>query len=182
MTHTRAVTILAEATPERLRVFAASLAQRVWLPESRRLRWGEGAPPPSLGARPGSTTGRSEMQGSAQRGAGTRLRDATVKPIVRRVARPPILCASPASHLQSGPCSSLRRAPWGCDRGGACESRKSARSHPATGSHPSKKRLEPAPPCAGRFVGRLADILDIGCVVLRASVNSNPRRARASSC
>ena len=26
---------------------------------------------------------------------------------------------------------------------------------PAAGSHPSKKRLEPAPPCAGHFVGRL---------------------------
>jgi hypothetical protein len=32
------------------------------------------------------------------------------------------------------------------------------------------------------FVGRLADILDIGCVVLRASVNSNSRRTRASLC
>jgi hypothetical protein len=44
------------------------------------------------------------------------------------------------------------------------------------------KRLEPAPPCAGRFVGRLADIRDIGCVVLRAIVNSNSRRVRASFC
>ena len=26
---------------------------------------------------------------------------------------------------------------------------------PAPGSHPSKRRLEPAPPCAGHFVGRL---------------------------
>ena len=32
------------------------------------------------------------------------------------------------------------------------------------------------------FVGRLADILDIGCVVLRAIVNSNSRRTCASFC
>jgi hypothetical protein len=32
------------------------------------------------------------------------------------------------------------------------------------------------------IVGRLADILDIGCVVLRAIVNSNSRRVRASFC
>ena len=30
-----------------------------------------------------------------------------------------------------------------------------ARSCPAPGSHPSMERLEPAPPCAGHFVGRL---------------------------
>ena len=33
-----------------------------------------------------------------------------------------------------------------------------ARSCPAPGSHPSRKRLEPAPPYAGRFVARLANI------------------------
>jgi hypothetical protein len=32
------------------------------------------------------------------------------------------------------------------------------------------------------FVGRLADILDIGCVLLRAIVNSNSRRTCASFC
>jgi hypothetical protein len=35
---------------------------------------------------------------------------------------------------------------------------------------------------AAGFVGRLADIRDIGCVVLRAIVNSNSRRVRASFC
>ena len=30
-----------------------------------------------------------------------------------------------------------------------------ARLCPAPGSHPSRERLEPAPPCAGHFVGRL---------------------------
>jgi hypothetical protein len=38
------------------------------------------------------------------------------------------------------------------------------------------KRLQPAPPYAGRFVGRLAGILDIGCVALRAIDNSSLRR------
>ena len=42
---------------------------------------------------------------------------------------------------------------------------------PAAGSHPSKKRLEPAPPCAGRFVGRLDHIRDMLCATLRVSTN-----------
>ena len=35
---------------------------------------------------------------------------------------------------------------------------------------------------AAGFVGRLADILDIGCVALRAIDDSNSRRVRASFC
>ena len=42
---------------------------------------------------------------------------------------------------------------------------------PAAGSHPSKKRLEPAPPCAGHFVDRLDHIRDMACTVLRVSTN-----------
>ena len=38
----------------------------------------------------------------------------------------------------------------------ACVPRMIARPCPAPGSHPTMKPLEPAPPCAGHFVGRLA--------------------------
>jgi hypothetical protein len=53
---------------------------------------------------------------------------------------------------------------------------------------PPKRRARIAPAArsaagiAAGFVGRLADIRDIGCVVLRAIVNSNSRRVRPSFC
>ena len=53
---------------------------------------------------------------------------------------------------------------------------------PAPGSHPSKKRLEPAPPCAGRFVARLANTASIGCTSLRAIDDSGSHRTRVSLC
>ena len=46
-----------------------------------------------------------------------------------------------------------------------------ARSCPAPGSHPGGKRLEPAPPCAGRFVGLVAHIRDMRRLVLRATTD-----------
>ena len=46
-----------------------------------------------------------------------------------------------------------------------------ARYCPAAGSHPSIERLEPAPPRAGHFVGRLDHIRDMACTVLRVSAN-----------
>jgi hypothetical protein len=122
---------------------------------------------------------RNAKQGSAQRGVGTRLRDATVKPIVRRVVLMPILRASTGLHPRRGPCSALRRARLrGCDRKGPRESRGWARLRPATGSHPITKRLEPVPPSAGHFVGLLVDIRDIDCAVLRARTVARSRGPR----
>ena len=58
-------------------------------------------------------------------------------------------------------------APWGCDRTGAKPVPRIRRAmRPAAGSHPSMKRLEPAPPYAGHFVGRVAHIGDMSCAVL----------------
>ncbi len=93
---------------------------------------------------------RSVEQGSAQRGAGTRLRDATVKPIIGRVTLTPILCAFSGSHPK-GTCSSLRRARL---RDATAEAQSQSRVFgalyvPTAGSHPSIERLEPAPPSAG---------------------------------
>jgi hypothetical protein len=62
----------------------------------------------------------AKIADAPERGAGTRLRDATVQARVR-TAHPALYC-------------------------------------PAPGSHPSMERLEPAPPCAGRFVAQLANI------------------------
>ena len=46
-------------------------------------------------------------------------------------------------------------------------SRVMARYCLAPGSHPSAQRLEPAPPCARHFVGRLGHIRDMTCIALR---------------
>ncbi len=46
-----------------------------------------------------------------------------------------------------------------------------ARQCPAPGSHPSAAHLEPAPPCAGRFVGLVAHIRDMRLLVLRATTD-----------
>ena len=43
--------------------------------------------------------------------------------------------------------------------------REMARLCPASGSHPSPAGLEPAPPCAGRFVGLVDHIRDMACRV-----------------
>ena len=100
------------------------------------------------GLRPKSATRRSVEQGSAQRGAGTRLRDATVEPIVGASSN-----ADPTrvSGVRSprGPSSALRRARLrGCDRAGACESRALRRSHvPLRGriqAHDAWNLLRPA--------------------------------------
>ena len=136
-----------------------------------------------------ATRGAAGIDGAPQREAGigaTRSRgplagcDREADREARRTHADPLRIFGVTSP--EGPLFQPSTRPWGCDREGACKSRGSARSCPATGSHPSTKRLEPAPPCAGRFVGRLADILDIGCVVLRAIVNSNSRRTCASFC
>ncbi len=60
--------------------------------------------------------------------------------------------------------------------------RMMACSRPAAGSHPSIERLEPAPPCAGHFVGRLDHIRDMLCAVLRVSTNFDSQRTRVSLC
>ncbi len=52
---------------------------------------------------------------------------------------------------------------------------------PAT-RHPSTQRLEPAPPCAGHFVGRLGHIRDMTCAVLRVITNFGSQRTRVSLC
>ena len=62
---------------------------------------------------------RSVEQGSAQRGAGARLRDATVEPIMARHVFKPIH-AHLRGQIPEGPSSALRRAHLrGCDRTGA---------------------------------------------------------------
>jgi hypothetical protein len=53
---------------------------------------------------------------------------------------------------------------------------------PAPGSHPSKERLEPAPPCTGRIVTRLANIPDIRCTGRLAITNFGSQRTRVSLC
>ena len=75
-----------------------------------------------------------------------------------RVDSRPIPCASAGSDPQRGPSSALRRAPLAGMRPQrrACVPRMTARLCPAPGSHPTMKLLEPAPPYAGHFVGRLA--------------------------
>ncbi len=74
-----------------------------------------------------------------------------------RVVLRSIPCASAGSDPQGGPSSALRRAPLAGMRPRRCALvlRMKARLCPAPGSHPSMERLEPAPPCAGHFVGRL---------------------------
>ena len=74
-----------------------------------------------------------------------------------RVVFMPIPCASAGSDPQRGPSSALRRAPLAGMRPRRCAPvlRMKVRLCPASGSHPSIERLEPAPPCAGHFVGRL---------------------------
>jgi hypothetical protein len=79
---------------------------------------------------------RSVEQGSAQRGAGARLRDATVEPI-KRVASNADPCASPGVRSQRVPLPPLD-APRlrGCDRGGVHRHADSIRrAWPAAGSH-----------------------------------------------
>ena len=56
-----------------------------------------------------------------------------------------------------------------------------ARHCPAPGSHPGV-RLEPAPPCAGRFVGLVAHIRDRRCRVLRATTGLGRNDACVSLC
>jgi hypothetical protein len=60
--------------------------------------------------------------------------------------------------------------------------RMMARYRPAAGSHPTMKPLEPAPPYAGHFVGRLVHIRDMNCATLRVIPNSGSQRTRASLC
>jgi hypothetical protein len=57
-----------------------------------------------------------------------------------------------------------------------------ARSYPAAGSHPTVKPLEPAPPYAGHFVGRLAHIRDMSCAALRVINPFWLQRTRGSLC
>ena len=57
-----------------------------------------------------------------------------------------------------------------------------ARPCPASRSHPTLKRLEPAPPSAGHFVGRLGHIRDMSCAPLRVIPNSGSQRTRVSLC
>jgi len=74
-----------------------------------------------------------------------------------RVVSKPIPRASAGSDPQRGPSSALRRAPLAGmrPRRRAQGPRIRACSCLAAGSHPSMECLEPAPPCAGHFVGRL---------------------------
>jgi hypothetical protein len=64
----------------------------------------------------------------------------------------------------------------------ACVPRMMARLCPAPGSHPTMKPLEPAPPCAGHFVGRLAHIRDMSCATLRVINPFWLQRTRGSLC
>ena len=75
----------------------------------------------------------------------------------RGVASMPILCASPGSDPK-GPlfCPATRPLAGMRPRRRAQVPRMMARYRPAAGSHPTMKPLEPAPPYAGHFVGRLA--------------------------
>src|SRR6185436_8861196 len=57
-----------------------------------------------------------------------------------------------------------------------------ARYCPAPGSHPGPAGLEPAPPCAGRFVGLVAHIRDMGFRVLRATTDFGHNDAWVSLC
>ena len=49
--------------------------------------------------------------------------------------------------------------------------REMARQCPAPGAHPGALRPEPAPPCAGRFVGLVVHIRDMSRLALRATTN-----------
>jgi hypothetical protein len=106
--------------------------------------------PAHKGLRPESPARRREEQGSAQRGAGTRLRDATVEPIKGASFQ----CRSHArlgGQIPRGAPRPPLDAPRlrGCDRAGVHRTAVLARLCPVPGSHPSTKRLEPAPPSAG---------------------------------
>jgi len=101
----------------------------------------------------------------------------------RRVASMPILCASPGSDPK-GPLFRPATRPLAGTRPRrrAQVPRMMARYCPATGSHPTMKPLEPAPPYAGHFVGRLAHIRDMSCAALRVIPDSGSQRTRASLC
>ena len=126
---------------------------------------------PKRGAGIGATWSRDPLAG-CDRGADH-----------ERVVLMPILCASPGSDPQRGPSSALRRARL---RDATVEARMRpadmARLRPAAGSHPTMKLLEPAPPSAGHFVGRLGHIRDMAYIVLRVILNSGSQRTRVSSC
>ena len=63
-----------------------------------------------------------------------------------------------------------------------CVPRMIARPCLAPGSHPTMKPLEPAPPYAGHFVGRLAHIRDMSCATLRVINPFWLQRTRGSLC
>ena len=122
----------------------------------------------------------SKIGGVPERGAGigaTRSRD----PLAgcdrgadhRRVDSKPIPCASAGSDPQRGPASALRRAPLAGmrPRRRAKGPRMVARYCPAAESHPGALRPEPAPPCAGRFVGLVAHTRGMRFLVLRATTD-----------
>ena len=102
----------------------------------------------------------------------------------KRVDSKPILRASAGSDPQRGPSSALRRAPlagmrprrWEPVAWIRCAERR------APGSHPSKKRLEPAPPSTRRVVGQRWQYPDIATVVLLTFIRFWPQRTRVSSC
>jgi hypothetical protein len=82
----------------------------------------------------------------------------------RRVAPMPILCASPGSDPKGPLFRPATRPLAGMrPRRRARVLRMMARYRPAAGSHPTVKPLEPAPPYAGHFVGRLVHIRDMNC-------------------
>jgi hypothetical protein len=101
----------------------------------------------------------------------------------RRVAPMPILCASPGSDPKGPLFRPATRPLAGMrPRRRARVPRMMARYRPAAGSHPTVKPLEPAPPYAGHFVGRLVHIRDMNCATLRVIPDSGSQRTRASLC
>ena len=128
-----------------------------------------------FGLRPGSRRAVTRSRIGATRSRGP-LAACDREAHRRRIVQAPIPCASSGSHPRGAPvppCDAPRLR--GCDREGARESRGWARLRPAPGSHPSTHRLEPAPPSAGHFVGRLVDIRDIDCAVLRVRTVARSR-------
>ena len=126
---------------------------------------------------------RSVEEGSAQRGAGTRLRDATVEPIAGASLRMPIHARLRGQIPIRGPSCALRCARLrGSDRVGVCRPVHYRRAHPVSGSHPIAARSEPAPPCTGHVVGRLDRIVDTLCGVLLVIHNFGSQRTRVSLC
>ena len=101
----------------------------------------------------------------------------------RRVVLMPIRCASPGSDPKGPLFRPATRPPAGMrPRRRAEVPRVMARLCPAAGSHPTVKPLEPAPPYAGHFVGRLAHIRDMSCAVLRVINPFWLQRTRGSLC